>query len=106
MAYSLIQTPHMAIAAFGRPVPAPNKPGAFLVIVDPEGRMAHVNPDGTYGTPDPPDAVPGPANWATPAGNFGTALTEWPDGATIAVFVPNAAHGVVTLFGLISTGVL
>jgi streptogramin lyase len=96
----------MAIAAYGRPKPASNKPGAFVIPVDPEGNIAHVNPDGTYGHADPPTATPTVANWATPGGNFGDGLTEWPDGATIAVFVPNSAGGVVTALGLLSTGVL
>ena len=104
MAYGLVQLPHMAIAAFGRPQPASNKPGAFIVPVDPEGRIAHVNTDGSYGPADPAGTTPTEANWATPSGNFGP-VSVWPDGATIATFVPRPGY-VVTLFGLISTGVL
>lgn len=65
--------------------PSQAYPGKTLVIMDPDGHVAHVNPDGSLGTPDAPGAD-GPANQCVIAG--GVLATFTPNPGKVAVTYP------------------
>lgn len=111
MAFPPIPPPTQMLLAFGRPRSValpPGRPGprAFVIVLDPEGAIAHVNPDGTVGEPDPATKTPDDANFCTPGGLYddpSAVPTVWPDGQTIAIFTPVQGHAGVAV-GLMSTG--
>lgn len=64
--------------------PSQAYPGKQLLIMDPDGHVAHVNPDGTLGSPDAAGAD-GPANQCLLAGVLATFTPD--PGKVAATFV-------------------